>query len=156
MAPYTHFKNKSELYKAVATCGFEALGLRMEQVQKEATSANELIMAYGAEYIDFAIGNPQMYRLMLSQTNSGKQLDGKNIKPDDVQSKLQLASQRPYVLLRDCFSRSEKDQKKLRMRALGAWALVHGIAALILEGHIEIDEGMSTKQFLAEVGPRMR
>jgi hypothetical protein len=42
------------------------------------------------------------------------------------------------------------------MRALGAWALVHGIAALILEGHIEIDEGMSTKQFLAEVGPRMR
>ncbi len=148
MAPYAHFKNKSQLYQAVAAAGFTELGERMAQVQDDSPPTRELILLYGVQYIEFAISHPQMYRLMLSQTNPGQHLE--NSEPSSqVQDELQSASMRPYILLRDGFAHYEKNANKVKIQAQGAWAIVHGIAALIIEGHIKIDEGMSTKEYLA-------
>ena len=148
MAPYAHFKNKSQLYQAVAASGFIELGERMAQVQDDSPPTRELILLYGVQYIEFAIRHPQMYRLMLSQTHPGKHLDSSE-SDNSVQDELQKASMRPYILLRDGFAHYEKNANKVKIQAQGAWAIVHGIAALIIEGHIEIDEGMSTKEYLA-------
>ncbi len=148
MAPYAHFKNKSKLYQALAASGFMELGERMAQVQDDSPPTRELILLYGAQYIEFAIQHPQMYRLMLSQTHPGKHLE--TGEPNNqVQDELQSASMRPYILLRDGFAHYESDQNKVKIQAQGAWAIVHGIASLIIEGHIQIDEGMSTKEYLA-------
>ncbi len=148
MAPYAHFKNKSQLYQAVAAAGFTELGERMAQVQDDSPPTRELILLYGVQYIEFAIRRPQMYRLMLSQTNPGQHLE--HTEPSSqIQDELQSASMRPYILLRDGFAHYEKNPNKVKIQAQGAWAIVHGIAALIIEGHIKIDEGMSTKEYLA-------
>jgi len=148
MAPYAHFKNKSQLYQAVAASGFLELGERMAQVQDDSPPNRELILLYGAQYIEFAIQHPQMYRLMLSQAHPGKHLEVGE-PSNEVQDELQSASMRPYILLRDGFAHYESDPKKVKIQAQGAWAIVHGIASLIIEGHIKIDEGMSTKEYLA-------
>lgn len=150
MAPYSHFKNKSELFQAVAASGFLELGNRMELIKQDLADPKELILLYGVEYIKFASSNPQLYKLMLSQTHPGKWLEGDAppVAPDESQAALLKASKKPYVLLRDGFARFQQDEYKVKIQAQGAWAMVHGIASLVIEGHITIDENTSIKDFL--------
>ena len=126
----------------------------MEIVQQGVRADRELVLLYGIAYIEFAVSNPQMWRLMLSQTNPGVHLDSTKTNKEDAQDDLQSASKRPYVLLRECFSHHEEDPQKARIRAQGAWGTVHGLAALIIEGHIKIDENTGIKELLAAVGPK--
>jgi AcrR family transcriptional regulator len=151
MAPYSHFKNKSELFQAVAASGFIELGNRMMQVKQDLTDPKELILLYGVEYIEFASSNPQLYKLMLSQTHPGKHLEANTDShtPQENDLALHEASKKPYVLLRDGFARFQKNEQNLKIQAQGAWAMVHGIASLIIEGHIVLDENVTTQQFLA-------
>jgi AcrR family transcriptional regulator len=151
MAPYSHFKNKSELFQAVAASGFIELGNRMMQVKQDLADPKELILLYGVEYIEFASRNPQLYKLMLSQTHPGKHLEANTDAhiPQENDLALHEASKKPYVLLRDGFARFQKNEQNLKIQAQGAWAMVHGIASLIIEGHIVLDENVTTQQFLA-------
>ncbi len=151
MAPYSHFKNKSELFQAVAASGFLELGDRMQQIKQDLADPKELILLYGVEYIKFASSNPQLYKLMLSQTNPGKFLEA-NASADSAntsEATLLKASKKPYVLLRDGFVRFQSDEHKVKVQAQGAWAMVHGIASLLIEGHIVMDADTSIKDFLA-------
>ena len=47
------------------------------------------------------------------------------------------------------FSKIHQDENLVKAQALGAWSMVHGMAALIIEGHITIPESMTIKEFLA-------
>ena len=72
MAPYAHFKNKKELVQSIAEDGFVQMAVAMEAVaasltSKKSISPGELVLAYGACYLEFATTNPQLYRLMLGQ-----------------------------------------------------------------------------------------
>ncbi len=151
MAPYSHFKNKKELFQAVAAAGFNELADNMESVKNDLTEPKEIILVYGGEYIRFAIDNAQLYRLMLGQTESvsSRRSDPKSHAHQQVSTELEASSKRLYSLLRDAFSLETSDQAKVKAQALGAWSMVHGMAALIIEGHISIPEGVSVKAFLA-------
>lgn len=151
MAPYSHFKNKSELFQAVAAAGFIELSNRMMKVKHDLEDPKALILLYGVEYIEFASSNPQLYKLMLSQTHPAKHLDTQldSHMPNENDLALHEASKKPYVLLRDGFARFQSDEQKVKIQAQGAWAMVHGIASLIIEGHIVLEDNMTTKQFLA-------
>jgi AcrR family transcriptional regulator len=151
MAPYSHFKNKSELFQAVAASGFIELGERMQVIKQDLEDPKELILLYGVEYIKFASSNPQLYKLMLKQTHPEQFSDGKSpaIAPNKSQKALLEASKKPYVLLRDGFARFQQDEYKVKIQAQGAWAMVHGIASLVIEGHIVMDENTSIKDFLS-------
>ena len=172
MAPYSHFKNKKELFQAVAAKGFDELADRMRVEGAQLEKAPDLILAYGVAYVEFAIDNPQLYRLMLGQVeNSGKRtviekrelekneleinVQTKDITIDvsiakaEVSSALEVSSKRGFELLRSAFAMLGSDQAIARARALGAWSTVHGMAALILEGHFSIPSTMTTKEFLS-------
>jgi len=151
MAPYSHFKNKKELFQAVAASGFNELASNMEAVRKDLTDPKEVILAYGGEYIRFAIDNPQLYRLMLGQAESAsnRKSEPKLSQKPQVSIELEASSKKLYSLLRDAFALETDDQAKVKAQALGAWSMVHGMAALIIEGHISIPEGMTAKAFLA-------
>lgn len=151
MAPYSHFKNKSELFQAVAASGFTELGNRMQEIKQDLPDPKELILLYGVEYITFATSNPELYKLMLSQTHPGQHLNAHEeiIAATDNEAALQEASKKPYVLLRDGFARFQSDEVKVKIQAQGAWAMVHGIASLVIEGHISIDPKMGVKGYLS-------
>lgn len=145
MAPYAHFKNKSELFQAIAADGFNELANRQEEVD-QSLPANLLILEYGVQYIEFAIANAPLYRLMLSQT----QTLGPDVSDSDqhLSQELRDASKRPFILLLHAFSRIFDDENIQHIRAQGAWSLVHGMSALMVDGHLVVPEGMSLRKYL--------
>jgi AcrR family transcriptional regulator len=158
MAPYSHFKNKKELIKAVTAEGFKSLSRAMERDSKDLSKPEELILAYGTSYLEFATQNPQLYRLMLGQVDlqgkRSKQESSEKITEPKLSEKLENFVQGPFILLREAFARVYDDQAMVKAQALGAWSIVHGMAALIIEGHIQVPEGISLKQFLASAALR--
>lgn len=156
MAPYSHFKNKKELVQAVAESGFNQMADAMTEMTRHLDHKNpgEFILAYGASYIEFATQNPQLYRLMLGQVET----QGRKVKKETTvlaapqasgPTELISSSKRPFILLREAFAKLGGDENHIMAQAMGAWSMVHGMAALILEGHIQVPQGTSIKQFLA-------
>lgn len=146
MAPYAHFKNKTELFQSIAAEGFHALADRMEAVKKDQKASNQ-ILDYGTEYIKFALDNAPLYRLMLSQTQVGG--PDNTDKADHMSDDLKRASKRPYALLLEAFGQLTDDKQIQHVRAQGAWSIVHGMSAFLIDGHLSIPEGMDIKTFLA-------
>ncbi|MFT6188285.1 MAG: AcrR family transcriptional regulator [Oleispira sp.] len=165
MAPYAHFKNKKELISSIAEAGFVQMADTMEVVAheltaKKAVSAGELILAYGASYLEFATSNPQLYRLMLGQVETTGRKNKKgdtqaesNVKANAVNSPFIESSKKPFILLREAFALRGDTDERVKAQALGAWSMVHGMAALVIEGHIQVPEGTSFKHFLAAATP---
>ncbi|MFT6113277.1 MAG: AcrR family transcriptional regulator [Oleispira sp.] len=167
MAPYAHFKNKKELIKSIAEAGFVQMADTMEVVaielkSKKTLPPGELVLAYGASYLEFATANPQLYRLMLGQvettgrkikkdeTDVSADITGRN---DSVSSPFIESSKKPFILLCEAFALRGDNDDKVKAQALGAWSMVHGMAALIIEGHIQVPKGTSFKHFLAAAIP---
>lgn len=157
MAPYSHFKSKKALFQEVAASGFDALANKMAQDSEGMTNASELILSYGVTYIEFALAQPQLYRLMLGQvenlgrrsTNKTEEHDTAPLTSSDISSELQRSSKRPFTLLESAFAQTSRNTLKVKAQALGAWSMVHGMAALLIEGHFEIPAEITTKEFLA-------
>ncbi len=157
MAPYAHFKNKKALFEEVAASGFETLTEMMLKNSEGVNKAGALILSYGASYIEFALAQPQLYRLMLGQVeNTGRRVITQNSLQSEATSnkqtlspELQASSKKPFVLLETAFSQTGLPPLKVKAQALGAWSMVHGMAALLIEGHFEVPKGMSIKDFLA-------
>ena len=163
MAPYAHFKNKKELIKSIAEAGFVQMADTMEAVALELKAKNtllpgELVLAYGASYLEFATANPQLYRLMLGQVETtGRKSKKENVAAasivNSVNSPFIGSSKKPFILLREAFALRGDTDERVKAQALGAWSMVHGMAALIIEGHIQVPEGTSFKHFLAAATP---
>ncbi|MFQ3171788.1 MAG: AcrR family transcriptional regulator [Oleispira sp.] len=165
MAPYAHFKNKKELIKSIAEAGFVQMADTMEAVTlelktKKTLTPGELVLAYGVRYLEFATANPQLYRLMLGQVET----TGRKSKKNDIEANVNVdkdpanrlfieSSKKPFILLCEAFALRDDDDEKVKAQALGAWSMVHGMAALIIEGHIQVPEGTHFKHFLAAAIP---
>lgn len=118
-APYRHFGNRQELLAALAAEGFNDLALRMRA--KEGVS----LKAMGHAYVDFAVANPSLYKLMFSP-----ELDRK--KPQ----LLNEAAQRAFELLQNQTGGLSED----RSGTLAAWAMVHGLSQLLIDRLITDDQ----------------
>jgi AcrR family transcriptional regulator len=165
MAPYAHFRNKKELITSIAEAGFVQMAETMEAVarglkSKKILSPGELVLAYGARYLEFATTNPQLYRLMLGQVETTGRKNKKNevvadaeVNKNAINSPFMESSKKPFILLQEAFALRGDNDEKVKAQALGAWSMVHGMAALIIEGHIQVPKGISFKHFLAAATP---
>ena len=65
-APYHHFSDREALLAEVARGGFEALGEALRRGAADSAGAGPLARLQGAGvgYVDFAVENPEVYRLM--------------------------------------------------------------------------------------------
>lgn len=150
MAPYAHFKGKQELLQAVAASGYDELADNMVVAQKENQKARGRSLAYhyGVEYIRFAMKHPNLYRLMLNQID----LDKKSTQ-EAANKEIRMSSERPFRLLYVAFAGERVSKELAHAKALGAWAIVHGIASLAIDGHLVLPEGMDVYQlFKVTVG----
>ncbi len=159
MAPYTHFNSKKELLQAIAAAGFDELTERMLAAREKTTRSRDLALNYGIEYLEFALENPEFYRIMLSQVDpAGRTGTGgggaRREKEKIVLSReLKASSARPFKLLLGAFSNPRTSKKLAMARAIGAWSMVHGMAALIIDGHLVVPRGMRVVDlFRAAVG----
>ena len=118
-APYRHFPDRDSLLAALSAEGFAALG----QALREAAASGGL-RAMGETYVRFALERPQRFRLMFGGAVPIAQHPALRENATRVFEGLAqaLAPQIPGAAGRDA--------------SIAAWALVHGLAQLLLDERI--------------------
>ncbi len=134
-APYRHFDSRAALLEALAVTGFQRFSARMEEVA--ASEPDNAMAAMGKTYVLFALDNPNLFRLMFSP----------QLKKDGRPG-LRMAADAAFDTLRHVVG---GDAATGRIKALAAWAKVHGLAVLLLDGQIAIRAGEDTEALIAEI-----
>lgn len=126
-APYRHFESREALLAAIATDGYDLLSRRMS-----ATSGadQQKLVACGVAYVGFAVEFPSLYRLMFSS----------DIRKDAFPL-LRAAADHAYAQLETAIPTGVSSP---RVAALGAWAIVHGLADLLVGGQLSPDISLDT------------
>jgi AcrR family transcriptional regulator len=140
-APYHHFPDKQALLDAVAERGFGALTAAMTTRMDKVSGGAARLDASGIGYVAFAVANPALFGLMFStlgqHPSAGTSLD--------------VARQRAYAVLQDAVAACSPTGKASANECLRLWAVVHGIAKLVLEGCVRpADFGLADGEALAE------
>ena len=127
-APYRHFKDKNELLAEVATQAFIDLYQATSQQLTPQRTTCENIEATALAYVDFAIANPERYKLMFGPSIQNRR-SYSNMLAAGERSFNVLISQVEHgieegIFLNDC----------AMILANTLWTQVHGIASLIIDG----------------------
>jgi AcrR family transcriptional regulator len=111
-APYRHFPDRDSLLAALAREGFERLGDALESRPRR---------EMGEAYVEFALAHPQRFRLMCGGVPQAGSRDRRAYE-GLLKSFTDLGEDAPYA-------------------AAAAWALVHGLSHLLLDGQLVGKEG---------------
>ncbi len=130
-APYRHFADKAALLAAVAEEGFIEFGQYLKDAVTEAKAEPiAALQGTGEAYVRYALEHPTHFRLMFSHFPDTPTPD----------SSLPSTAKGTFQILVDIIASGQAtgafktgDPEEL---ALGRWALVHGLAMLILDGMI--------------------
>jgi AcrR family transcriptional regulator len=134
-APYRHFDSRAALLEALAVTGFQRFTAAMEAVA--AANPPDILSAMGKTYVLFALSNKALFRLMFSP----------QVRRDNRPG-LRMAADAAFGTLRHV---SGGDTRTGRIAALAAWAKVHGLAVLLLDGQIAIGENEDVEGLIAEI-----
>lgn len=134
-APYRHFDSRLALLEALAVTGFQRFAARMEAVA--ASGPADPMAAMGKTYVIFALQNANLFRLMFSP----------RLKKDGRPG-LRMAADAAFETLRHV---AGGDVRSGRIKALAAWAKVHGLAVLLLDGQIAIRAGEDSEALVEEI-----
>jgi AcrR family transcriptional regulator len=129
-APYRHFRDKEDILAAIAEVGYGDLA---ERGQKALAISDPIAgyLEYGREYIAFAAEHPQHFRIMFSGKFTRYQL----------YPGLKTAGDAAFGALVSSIARCQATGKfrsdPPEQLALSAWAFVHGIANLYIDGRFQ-------------------
>jgi AcrR family transcriptional regulator len=149
-APYRHFADKDSLLAAVAQEGFQMLHHALDVVPDK-TSLDPLkrLQEIGVTYVDFALKHSTHYRLMFSAYGATSAQQN---------PELQQAAIQAFMVLVDSVKNGQQrglirpdDSQQL---ALTAWALTHGLAMLLMDGQVSMEDSQpvaSLASFITQV-----
>ena len=135
-AAYRHFPSKSALATAVAAQGFELLAQRMQAemedsslgVTNERTSV-ERFKATGRAYVEFAMENPKLFRLMFGERGHCCLVVRRDEQPvPEMPTPYEILGQ----ALDDLVAEKKIAPNKREGAELKAWSVVHGFALISL------------------------
>ncbi len=131
-APAHHFGDVAGLLTALAQAGFDRLAATIAAERDTAPpgDARARLAAAGRGYVRFACEWPQLFRLMFG--------DGRLDRADPA---LAAAGHAAFTLLIDAVTAAHpgttSSDPDVRSRTVRAWALVHGLAFLVLDGQLD-------------------
>lgn len=134
-ASYRHFADKQALLAAVAEEGFQVLSHYLEEaVQQPTPDPLKRLEAAGIAYVRYAIEHSSHYRVMFGAYPANKQ----------THPSLADASTQAFMVLVNAIVEGQK-AGVVRLGEpvqLGwaAWALVHGLAMLLIDGRLPVTE----------------
>ena len=134
-APYRHFDSRAALLEALAVTGFQRFTRAMDEVM--AADPPDMLAAMGKTYVLFALNNAGLFRLMFSPQLRRDNRPG-----------LRMAADAAFQTLRRV---SGGDVPSGRVAALAAWARVHGLAVLLLDGQIAVEAGEEIAALITEI-----
>lgn len=130
-APYWHFADREALLAAVAERGFEEMAKGMMEIWSRAVEPAERFRALGIGYVRFALAHPSYLRVMF-----GSEVPDKAEHPT-----LAAAGDRTFTLLvlaiEECQAAGQVRDGDPRELAVAAWSIVHGLAALLVDGKLK-------------------
>ena len=146
-APYKHFRDKNEILQELIVQGFDQMAQsRKTAVANHDRGSVEGIIAMGRAYVDFAVREPAVFRLMFAQNP--------------------ILKSAPHVQDhgRACFSGVIDDvatfcavnniQGNAGAIALQLWTFVHGAACLLIdEDYEKVAPGLDVNALIAQAAP---
>ncbi|WP_220790298.1 TetR/AcrR family transcriptional regulator [Gluconacetobacter takamatsuzukensis] len=131
---YRHFPDKDALLAALAQEGLVQLGAAQRAAGATAGGGRAGFAATGRAYVRFALANPALFRLIFTSPVLASARTPDTLKSD------------PAMLLQaNAAEAAAQEGGEAAMRAIEAWALVHGLALLMLDGQIPADETIIEK-----------
>ena len=144
-APYHHFPDLDALLAAVAARGFFLLREKMSGDEPGTkTEPFRRLQAAGTAYVSFAVSRPELFRLMFS----GRWRDTTGY------PELQEAARLAFSALKEMIGEATGQgdgPSHLVSAARAAWALVHGIAMLLVDGRIDTPPGKGSVEWAEEL-----
>lgn len=134
-ALYRHFPDKAALLRALAEEGLDRLAAVQAEAAAAAGGGKAGFAATGRTYVRFALDNPALFRLIFSAATPG---------PDRFADAPEGTAE-AFCMLRDNAARAAPPgagPEAARLIAVEAWALVHGLAVLILDGQLPRDDAL--------------
>ena len=145
-APYNHFGSKQGLLAAVATEGFQRLEASLASTLQEASDPRNRLRALASAYMAFALANPALYRLMFGGEIENRSQYAELIQADEA------TAEYAREMTADCLALSKRDPVATETAAVSAWALVHGLADLLIHEHVHLPSGRAPDAaFLSEI-----
>lgn len=129
-AVYRHFPDKRALFAALAETGFEMLADAQAAAARRHRDRRRAFRASGQAYVRFALAHPALFRLMGSYV----MLAEAGGAPRQNRAACMLREHVAAVLP------AGTPQSQQEVVAIQAWALVHGLAVLMLGGKIPVDD----------------
>lgn len=121
-ATYYHFANKTALLNALALDAFADLQQYMAAVLE--TEPEQQLRGLARAYVDFALTHPAEFRLMFAPA----------LRRDDERTPVEQAGRATYQQLLDAVQALQNITAPTEATAITLWALVHGLATLMLDG----------------------
>ncbi|MCP3916859.1 MAG: TetR/AcrR family transcriptional regulator [bacterium] len=128
-APYSHFKDKGTLLANIALVGFARLTRELVGLAEQELEPCERLKALGRGYVDFALRNRSLFRLMFGPASE---------RAGDCPELYAVANSSFQVLL-DTVTEllaGVSEGEELLLAATSLWSLVHGLAGLLLDGQV--------------------
>jgi AcrR family transcriptional regulator len=127
-APYNHFPDKQALLAAITTAGHEQLHqILLDTFEKTKRSPSRIIAGIALAYLQFALDNPAIFKLMFSGA-----LEEERAHPEFI-----AISQKSIALFEEiiafCQSKGQLPEGRVEPIAIKLWSLVHGFTYLMLE-----------------------
>jgi AcrR family transcriptional regulator len=119
-APLHHFGSREGLLNALAVEGYEELRGRLDR------AAERGFLEVGVAYVEFAVTHPGHFAVMYAPELL-----------DLDRSDLATARERTFAVLRSGTADRTTDPGEGAAAATAAWALVHGLAILLLSGSLD-------------------
>jgi AcrR family transcriptional regulator len=140
-ASYRHYPNKEALLADLAERGFRDLAeCTRAAAARYPDDPLMQLRAAGAAYVDFGVANPDLLQLMF----------GGFVAHTDDHPALRSAGRTAFAVLSDIIVAGQQARVirsgDRRDFALSAWALVHGLALLVVGGQVSAPTNVSARQ----------
>ena len=146
-AVYRHFPDKMALLRALAEVGFERLAEAQRTAARAAGGGIPGFNAACAAYVRFALASPGLFRLIFA-----------NRQPRHLVDTLTAEEPESMRLLQRAAAMLAPPGSDSALFALRAWSLVHGLAMLLLDGQVTLDDAeidaAVNAHALVDPGPR--
>lgn len=127
-AVYRHFSGKETFMASLAEEGWRRLTVAQIKAASESSRPDTRVRLTGVAYIQFALDNPALFRLMFARyTNTQVNPDVEKAIKDNLQNILNLMSELGGL---------EPESESVVQNVLLSWSIVHGFSHLALGGQL--------------------
>jgi len=138
-AIYRHFENKEALIRAVIVAGFERFDAHFAAIFAGMhTDILSQFRMMGRAYLDFAIENPRLHRLLFGETVQQAREEVCDLKNVEAETGFNAL----VGLIESGQRQGVFKEGDVFLMAVNVWSMIHGLSMLIIDGHIKVIDNL--------------